>query len=349
VSPGQAGAGGAGFLPPSDGGGFMPPYARTALSLYPARWRERYGAEYEALLADLTAQMSPPSDGGARGPHSDGGGRWRRWAAHGRLAASIVSGAVDARLHSSPGAGRTATPDRIRGAVGVAACAVVAFCIAGAGYQKMTEGPAFTAARHQHPVVGASFFVLAAAALLAGLAVAAGGLPILALAARQAIAQRRADLAALLAAPPLAALAWVAAVRIAAGLAGRGPVHATPNLAGVSVIGVLGLAVALVWAGCGVALLRRADLPDGLLRAERIPMALLTASMAAVTIADLTWGLALRAASPALFRSDNGLIATAMPPSWIAGVGVLAVVTAVTAAATVRAFRGPGGKARQAA
>jgi len=49
--------------------------------------------------------------------------------------------------------------------------------------------------------------------------------------------------------------------------------------------------------------------------------------MAVVTGADLSWGLALRSADGALFHSDNGLVATSLPPSWAGGVLVLAAAT----------------------
>jgi len=82
-----------------------------------------------------------------------------------------------------------------------------------------------------------------------------------------------------------------------------------------------------------------ADRNFRLLTAGQFTSAVLSVCMAVVTGADISWGLALHAVDGALFRSDNGLMATAMPPSWAGGVVVLTAVTAVTAAATVRAAR----------
>lgn len=45
-------------------------------------------------------------------------------------------------------------------------------------------------------------------------------------------------------------------------------------------------------------------------------MTVLSVCMAVVTGADISWGLAVRSADSALFHSDNGLVATSMPPSW---------------------------------
>jgi hypothetical protein len=92
-----------------------------------------------------------------------------------------------------------------------------------------------------------------------------------------------------------------------------------------------------VWAVA--AILRRADLAPRLLRPQVVPMAVLTMCMAVVTGADISWGLAVRAADSPLFYSNNGLVSTSVPPNWAGGVVALAAATVVTAAATVRAAR----------
>jgi hypothetical protein len=68
-------------------------------------------------------------------------------------------------------------------------------------------------------------------------------------------------------------------------------------------------------------------------------MAVLSGCMAVVTAADLSWGLAIRSADGALFHSNNGIVATPVAPSWIGGLVVLAALTIVTAASTVRTAR----------
>lgn len=287
---------------------------RVLLAGYPGRWRQRYGDEFAAVLADMMA-ASP-----------------RR--ARARLIINAVSGAVDARLHL-PG-GRT-MPDRIRGSIATAACAAIAFAIAGAGFQKMTEYDDFRAAARQHAAVAASFNVLRAAAVLAGVAVLAGGLPLAWSVARQAIAGRRADLIRLLAVPPVAVAGWVAVTLLVTRLY-RGPqLHSAAGDVAAAVVAVAGLAAAAACAWAVTAILRRADLAPRLLRPQVIPMAALSTCMAVVTGTDVSWGLALRAADGALFHSDNGLVSTSLPLSWAAGVAVLAAATAVTAAATWRA------------
>ena len=293
-----------------------PVFVRALLSLYPRRWRARYGAEFAALLVDMA------------GP--------ARWPARACLIADAAAGALDARLTALGG---SAMPDRIRRSMATVACAVVVFIIAGAGFQKMTEYSDFRAAAHEHAAIAVSFNILRIAAILAGVAVLAGALPVAWSAIRQAVAARRTDLIRPMVIGPAAVIGWLVIVAIIARSVRHPQVHSAANIAAVAAVALLGAAAAAVCAWSAVAIVRRADLAPGLLRTEVVPMAVLTACMAVVTGADISWGLALRAADGALFRSDNGLLATAVPPSWAGGVIVLAAVTAVTAAATVRAAR----------
>ena len=296
-----------------------PLFVRVALSLYPRRWRDRYGDEFAALLIDTTAASS--------------------WPARIGFMAEAGSWALDAHLHSALGTGGRLMPDRIRRAVATVACAVIAFIIAGFGFAKMIEDPAYAMAGRQHATVGASLDILRGAAVVAGLAILAGALPLAWTVIRQAIAGHRGDLIRLLLVPPAAVIGWLAVVQIIVAFYRHPQAHSAANIAVVALIMILGAAAAVACAWATVAILRRADLAPGLLRPEVIPMAVLSACMAVVTGADLSWGLAIRSADGTLFHSDNGLLATPMPPSWIAGVLVLGAVTAVTAASTVRAAR----------
>jgi hypothetical protein len=230
-------------------------------------------------------------------------------------------------------------PDRIRRSIAIVTCAVVAFTIAGAGFAKMTEYPDFRAAARQHAAVATSFDVLRVAAFVAGFAVLAGGLPLAWSVIRQAITARRADLIRLLLIPPAAVIGWLAVAAIIARSFGHPQVHSAANIATVTAILLLGTAAAVACAWAAVAVLRRADLAPRLLRPQVVPMAVLSICMAVATGADLTWGLALRSADGTLFHSDNGLVATSLPPSWAGGVLVLAAATVAAAAATVRAGR----------
>lgn len=293
-----------------------PLLVRAALSLYPARWRDRYGEEFASLLTDMASTASWPTRAG--------------------LIADTARGALDARLN--PPGGRI-MPDRIRGPVAVTACAVMVFSIAGAGFQKMTEDPAFAAAARKHAAIGAQLGVLRVAAIVAAVAVLAGALPLAWSIIRQATTARRADLIRPLVIPPAAVTSWLAVVVVIARAYHHPQVHSAANIATVAAIALLGLAAAAACAWAMIALLRRADLPARLLRPQVVPMAVLSVCMAVVTGADISWGLSLRAADSSLFYSNNGLVATPTPPSWAGGLAVLAAVTVVTATATVRAAR----------
>jgi hypothetical protein len=194
-------------------------------------------------------------------------------------------------------------------------------------------------AAREHAAIGASFDILRAAAFLAGVAVLAGVLPVAWIVIRQAVTARRMDLIRPLVIAPAAVLGWLLLVLVIARLFGHQQVHSAANIVAVTIVFLLGVAAAAACAWAAVAIVRRADLAPRLLRTEIVPMAVLTICMAVVTGADISWGLALRTADSALFHSNNGLVATSMPPSWAGGVVVLAAVTVVTAAATLRAAR----------
>jgi hypothetical protein len=293
-----------------------PLLVRAILNLYPRPWRERYGEEFASLLTDLTAASPRPG--------------------HVRLIADAASGALDARLH--PPGGST-MPERIRRHITAAMCAAFAFAIAIASLAKMREGPAFGAATRGHAAVAVSLDILRGAAVVAAVMVLAGALPLAWTAIRQAATARQADLIRPLAIGPAAVTGWLAVAWTTAGWAGQPGAHSGPNIAAVTALTVLGAAAggAVVWAAAAV--IRRADLTPRLLRAEVLPMAVLSVCMATATGADISWGLAIRAAGSGLFQSSNGLIATPLAPNWAGSALVLAAATAVTAAATMRAAR----------
>ncbi len=289
---------------------------RGLLRLYPAGWRARFADEFAAVLVAVLA----------------GSGRPRRT----RVVLDVVVGAVDAHVRRSFEPGRKLMPDRVRASAQVAFCAFVVFCVAGTGFQKMTEDPRFQAAARTHATIGGPFDVVVYGAIAAALCVVAGGLPVLLAIARQAWSGRR-DLRRLLAIPPAAVIGWIALVRVVLAL-DHSPRHSLVNVvAFLGVVGAFAVVVALS-AGALVVATRRADLPAAVKRVQWLPMTGLSAAMVAVTVGDLVWGLGLRARSPALFHSGNGLLATSMPATWVATVAVMGLATAVAMTATARAI-----------
>ena len=293
-----------------------PLLVRAMLGCYPPRWRQRYGEEFAALLIDLTA-------GAPR-------------AAQVRLVADAIGGGVYARLHLRGG---NVMPEGTRGPIAATACAVMIFAAAIAGLGKMREGPGFGAITDGHATVAVSVDLIRATAVLAVLAVLAGALPLAWTVIRQAVTARRPDLIRPLAIGPSAAGGWLAAASITARLTSATHRNSGPNITAAVIFTLLGAGVAAICAWAMITVVRRADLTPRLLRAEVIPMAILSLCMTVATAADIGWGLAIKGADTALFHSDNGLIATPLAPNWAGSAIVLAVAAAVATAATVRAAR----------
>lgn len=290
-----------------------PLLVRAVLSLYPRSWRDRYQDEFARLLLDLLA-CAP-----------------RR--ARMRLVVNAAIGAADAHLNLAGGD----MTDRIRSSLGVVACALVAFAIAGSGFQKMTEYPDFTAAASQHSSIGTSFTVLRGAAVAAGIIVLAAAIPLVWTVVRQAVAGRRTDLLLRLAVPPVAIGAWLGLIKLIQAVAPPPGPRSGLDAAAAAWVIALGAVVTALCAWAALSALRRAELPDRLLRAEVVPMIAVVACMTAVTVTDLSWGLAVRAGDSSLFHSNNGLLDATVPLSWIAGLVVLAAATIVAGRATAQA------------
>jgi hypothetical protein len=291
---------------------------RGLLRLYPAGWQDRFADEFAAVLVAVLG---------------DGSRRRRRLP---RIALDVVVGAVDAHIHRSFEPGRKLMADRVRTSAEVAFYAFAVFCIAGTGFQKMTEDLRFQSFARTHAATRWSFDVVLYGAVAAAVCVVAGSLPVLLGIARQALAGRR-DLRRLLVIPPAAGFAWVGLVFAVTRL-DHAPRHSLVNVAAFVAIVVAFAVLAAVSAGALVIATRRADLPAAVRRGQWLPMTGLSAAMVAVTVGDLVWGLSLRAEAPGLFRSDNGLLATNLPTTWVITLAMMALASGVAAAATARAF-----------
>lgn len=294
-----------------------PLLARALVGLYPHHWRRRYGDELAEVLTSAMAD-------GRRRP---------------RLALDSAVGALDAHIHPSLIGGHVPMTDRLRSSTSTAFAAFTAFVVAAGGFAKMTEDQLFSSAAGEHRLIGWSYRLVMVAAVTAAVAVAAGGLPIVLHIGRQARAGRR-DLLRLLLIPPVSVVVLLAVMVGASRLAGhRGTqVHTAASVSLFLLIVAVGVAAAALCAVSAVAAVRRADLPAGLLRHQVVPMAALSMAMTLTSVAALVWGLALRSSNPALFHSDNGLVATGLPASWLFTVAAMALATAVATRATVRSF-----------
>jgi hypothetical protein len=276
---------------------------RCLVACYPADWRRRYGDEYAAVLSD--SLMAAPAS--------------RRPA----LLANIVYGAVDARLNPEG----PFMSERVRLPIATAMWAAALFGLAGVGFQKITEYPELREAAEQHAAVGWSYNVLVGAAAAAAIALLLAVVP----PAVALVRGRPAGTLRFLAVPPLALLVWVGLLPLAFRLARGHSVHSPANVTAVVVIVVSGLGVVAATAGAVSAVLRRVHV-RALPRLRAVILPVVAGAMAATTLACAAWGIALRAGDPAEFNSDDGLLATSLPASWVA-------TTLVMAAATMLAIR----------
>src|SRR5260370_9433489 len=123
----------------------------------------------------------------------------------------LFFGAFDAHLHPELGTAGMSLYERmmrmistLRRSLLTIFCAYIGFILAGWAFQKMTEYDDFVEAARTHTIVGLSFNLVVIGAVVALLAVLAGGLPIAIAVIRSALAQKRRGPLLLLAVPILA-------------------------------------------------------------------------------------------------------------------------------------------------
>jgi hypothetical protein len=288
-----------------------PIVTRCLVACYPPAWRQRYGDEYAALLAD---SLIPAS-----------------WLRRPVLIADALRGALDARLREK-GAVMT---DRVRAPVASVVWAFGLFTVAGIGFQKMTEDPAMAATAERHPAVTWSVRVLAAAAVIALLALAVAALPT----AVAVLRRRPAGTLKPLAVPPVALAVWVGLLPVAYRLADHHGVHSVPNIVAALLVALTGLGVVAATAWSASTVLRRvpAVAPP---RLRAVTLTITAGAMAVATVAGAAWGLSLRAADPAGFTSYRGVLATPLVPGWIVTVALMAATATVAGFASRREWAG---------
>ena len=288
------------------------------LRLYPTTWRERYADEFEALLEQC--QPTP------------------------LVVFDVVRGALDARLHLNAGTGRMpAMLDRLRSSEIAVFCAFVAFVVAGIGFQKMTEDAAKAGIMRTYPAIGAAFDVVVAGAVIALLAVLAGGLPLALAALGYARSHRRWDIPLLLVVPALALAAWVGYMILLNTVLLRGASHTSFGEPGgmavlFSVVGLFILVAAVSAAAVSLAI-ARSDIDERLYRFSFWPAAVATVAMVAVSASVVVWGLGLAITAPRFFGVDGGPMISYGTFTWLRVVVVMGVASLVAAASVFRGMR----------
>ncbi len=288
---------------------------RWLLALYPAAWRERYAEEFLALLEDYPLSLLGVLD--------------------------VLLGALDAHLHADAMFGRMiAMLERLRATAITVFCAYIAFVVAGLAYAKLTEDTLSQFNAYQ--ALALTFHTIQAGSVIALLAVLAGGLPIALAAVRQAMARRRWRPLLLFAVPPVSLAVWLGYTLVLVDVVAPTTdlsIHTMPGrIAGLAWIALFQLAAVASTAAVVVAV-RQSDISPQLYQfAARIPAVITTLAMAVMCLATIAWGLALRANLPQIFNGDQGFfwLGSKTAVSWLVIVVVMALATAIAAAATLR-------------
>jgi hypothetical protein len=147
---------------------------RWLIGLYPRRWRERYGEEFDALLE---ACLRSPLD-----------------------VLDIVLGALDAHLDLSHGSGWRSMnmTNKLRTAILLVFAGYIGFILAGLGlYGLVDDSPAARLLRTD-AAIGAAWHTVQAGAVVALLAIVIGGWPLALTVLRRAMSASRRDLRLLL-------------------------------------------------------------------------------------------------------------------------------------------------------
>jgi len=292
---------------------------RWLIRLYPQAWRERYEAEFVALLEESPTTLLDTLD--------------------------LTLGALDAHLDPQTGGERLVALGRLRAATVVIQCSYAGFVMAGLGFRKMTEYEDFVAVARAHAEVGLAFDAVVAGSAVALLAILAGGLPIVFSAAKRAIVARDRDTLLLFAVPPLAASVFVAytlaLVRVVYPAMGPLKVHDTLNLAVfVSLVGALLIAVVASVVAAAV-VVARSGIEERSFRFAVACGAVATAAMGVMLAGTIVWGLGLQVDAPSLFNGNDGIVGTSTALNWLGIVAVMGVSTLFAGAAVVRGLK-PG-------
>ena len=214
----------------------------------------------------------------------------------------------------------------------------VVFVLAGLGFYGLLDDNPLSKMAASYPALEVSVLAVQAGAVLALLAVAAGGLPIAWSVARFALSQKRRDVLLLLAVPLACAL-----VLVVAGAALVIVVNATggPTAGGVGLffgLVALFLAAAIASPTAVSAAVVRSPVGEAVYRLARLPAAGAVAAMGLTVCAVVAWGISASLAAPQVFHGGLGLLGLNTDLSWAGVLAGMGLATVVAAAAVARSF-----------
>ncbi len=287
----------------------------SLLRLYPRAWRERYEDEVLVMLEQRSLSLA------------DG--------------VNLFFGALDAQLHPHLGTTGMSLHERIvhmfstlRRSLLTIFCTYVSFILAGWAFQKMTEYNDFKEAAQTHTIVGLSFNLVVIGAVMALLAVLAGGLPIVVAVVRSAHARKRRGPLLLLAMPLLAFAVFLGTTLLLEAIDHPGT-HLAPVWHLFLFFGVL-IVAAIISAGSVCLAVARSEISERLLRFAVLPSVLATLSMVLILAATITWGLGLRDGAPQLLAGNDGLVGTSTTGTWLGIVITMAIATLLAVLSLLR-------------
>jgi hypothetical protein len=302
--------------------------AKLLVRLYPRDWRAHYGAEFEAVIETQHPTFIDILD--------------------------VALNALDA--HINPALEGTTLPterlvrlmQKLRTAEIQIFAAWIAFVIVGLAFNGMMDDSPYLPLMGKmtgrialdldfNQPLGLAWTALAGGAVVALLAVLAGGLPVAYAAWRRSPQVRRLFLI-----PVVAFIAICIPPAIAVGLAVTGVVHAHNPVGpatGITLLWWYGLlfvvaAIASTWAVARA--IRRSDIGERPLRFAVVPGIVTTLAMALMLGASIAWGVAAHAQLPGSFDSLNLFAGYPTFASWGAVVLVMLIATIVAAIGCIR-------------
>lgn len=249
---------------------------KRLLSLYPEAYRDRYGEEMAALLDDTAPSIAGMLD--------------------------LLRGALVAHLRPVVA---TTSGARARVTIAYVLGCFIAFCFLGAGFAKTTENYDYT--EHLHPLLGVSHRVILVAAILAGVALALAAAPLAFASVSQALRTRDPNLFKLIAIPPGAIASLAGSVGLL--VLWLDAHHHRPGVGGWLLLGVCGVCAAIAGVACWAApraIMRRIELPRGVLRFAVPAVGVVALCMVAVAIAVGSFLGGIVVDAPQLGSSGNG-------------------------------------------
>ena len=290
---------------------------RRLVRLYPRAWQTRYGVEFEALLSDLHPTPF--------------------------LFLDVMLGALDAHFHPEFADRRLFLMNtRLRKAEFTVLWSFVAFIVAGMYLNGMTDDTPLPDAIHAHLALAIPWTVLEVFSVVALVATAVGGLPLMLTVLRKALTERRRDVLVRLAMPVVSGIVILAFIAVALTIIGGRPVSDTANhILGFTgtVVLFIGGAVLSTWGVTSA--VRRSEIGGQPLRFAAIPAAVVSGSMLIMLTAAAVWGVACYLTIPEMFMTSSygllGLVST--PTQWLTSILVMIWATGTAASAARRALR----------